>query len=242
MPVFSVAGPPSSVCILSVFKGLFGRLFRPSHCSQEGEGGRGVSIVGQRHPDTDQTGAKVANGFDVDIVPAPCCTSRCFLDAPILEGLQVSGRICRCLQMEPGTCSQIQRPAARFQTPADGPQTPPTCIQTETNPTQTPRNSPRHPPDARPDRRSTGRDRQTPRKHPKFGVHSAFAWDPLWPQRGGVWRCLQVSGGVWPDTPSGQGLTIVVCDTPRALGCAPGTGRDLTPNSVHPGQPARRGK
>ena len=129
----------------------------------------------------------------------------------------MSGRICRHLQMAPDTCRQVQMPAARFQTPADSPQTPPTCIQTDTNPTQTPRNSPRHPPDDRPDGRSTGSDRQTPRKHPKFGVHSAFEWNPLWPQRGGVSRCLQVSGGVWPDTPSGQGLTIVLAARPPSF-------------------------
>ena len=70
LPVFSVAGPPCSVCILSVLIGLFWRPFRPPHCSQEGEGGRGVSFVGQRRPDTDQTGEKVANGFDVGIVSA----------------------------------------------------------------------------------------------------------------------------------------------------------------------------
>ena len=145
--MFSVVGPPCSVCILSVLKGPFRRLLRPLHCSQEAEGGRGVSIVGQRHPDTDQTGSKVANGFDVDIVSARCCTFRCFLMRP-------SWSVCRYLGESAGICRRSQTPAARSRCLQAGSrhlQMVPRHLQHASRQTQTP---PRHR-ETHPDTRQT---------------------------------------------------------------------------------------
>ena len=68
--VFGGGAPVFGVDFVCFERPFFGAFFWPPHCSQEVEGGRGVSIMGQRHPDTDQTGEKVANDFDVGIVSA----------------------------------------------------------------------------------------------------------------------------------------------------------------------------